>query len=126
MKTLEEKAESYTNLVDTRIFGSDEILDATTLMQQAYLTGATEALAGQWISVDDELPKDGKCVLVHIDHSDDTKRMDDFSKESLEDAIGHTIAYYRDGIWTFMDEYFYDCKIDRWMPIPEPPKTDKK
>ncbi len=126
MKTIEEKAKVYAE--SYRLNGAVCATEALLhIVEKSYLAGATEALSDQWRNVADELPKDEKCVLVHIDHSDDTKRMDDFSKESLEDAIGHTIAYYHDGRWTFMDEYFYDCKIDRWMPIPDfTPKTKVK
>lgn len=62
--TLEEKAKEYTESIDTRVFGCDEILDATDLMKQSYVAGATEALASQWKDPKVELPETDEEVVV--------------------------------------------------------------
>lgn len=116
MKTLEEKAEEYTNSVDTRIFGSEETLDATSLMQHAYLAGAKETLAGQWRSVEDEMPPRGKDVLICTD-----KRQIKMScwQGTNPDDETHRHRYWK--WWGNMTPY-----VLFWMPIPEPPKPEVK
>lgn len=36
----------------------------------------------------------------------------------------YTIACFRGNTWHFTDEYFLDCKVDRWMPIPDTPQPE--
>lgn len=75
-------------------------------VQQAYLAGATEALASQWVSVEERLPEDATQCLV-------------FLPGSYDDNIVR-LAWY-DG------DKFHDVQTDQryrpsfWMPIPIPP-----
>lgn len=106
MKTIEEKAKAYTDSTDTRVFGSEETLDATDLIQKGYIAGATEVLSGQWRS-GDEPPEHNHLVFVISDAKDSELR--------------HTTAYYQDGVWCFPDDWYYGCKVLKWM---EPPKDE--
>lgn len=38
----------------------------TDVLEQAYLAGATEALASQWVSVEERLPEDDTLVVVWV------------------------------------------------------------
>ena len=49
---LKQKAEEYTNTHGTMVMGCEENLDATELMQQAYIAGATENCI-EWHKVTD-------------------------------------------------------------------------
>lgn len=76
-------------------------------VQQAYLAGATEALASQWVSVEEELPEDMVNVLVHCSDAD----------PELSDCI----AYLKNMVWCFLDDFYIGCTVSHWMPIPIPP-----
>ena len=78
-------------------FGSKDI-------QQAYLAGAAEALASQWKDPKVELPEDDRQVLVETDCEDKELR--------------HTISYFLAGAWHFPDDWYYDCRVLKWMSIP--------
>ena len=45
MKTIEEKAQAYTDSTETRVFGCEETLDATELIQKGFIAGAKSALS---------------------------------------------------------------------------------
>lgn len=79
----------------------------TDVFEQAYLTGATEALASQWVSVEEELPEDMVNVLVHCSDAD----------PELSDCI----AYLKNMVWCFLDDFYIGCTVSHWMPIPIPP-----
>ena len=69
-------------------------------IQQAYLAGATEALASQWVSVEDRLPESYEEVLTYTVGAIDT----------------NTVAYH-----DFEDWYTTDGEHIRphyWLPIP--------
>ncbi|MDE7466013.1 MAG: hypothetical protein K2M59_06255 [Muribaculaceae bacterium] len=109
--TLEEKATAYAEKIFSEILNKyqtapwNEFRDA---LAEIYLAGAREALAGQWRS-GDEPPKHNHIVFV-ISDADDSE-------------LRHTTAYYQDGIWCFPDEWYYDCKVLKWM---EPPKDESE
>lgn len=98
--TIEEKAkrawEDYCYRADGSLY--------STVFEDAYKQGATEALASQWVSVEDRLPEEKKNVLVHCSDADP--------------EISDCIAYFKDGVWCFMDEFYYDCTVSHWLPIP--------
>lgn len=71
---------------------------------------ATEALALQWRSVEEELPEDDRLVLAHF--------------SDVYPKLSYATAYYRDGAWQIPDDWYYDCKIDFWKPIPPIPETN--
>lgn len=111
MKTIEEKAQAYTDSTDTRVFGCEETLDATELIQQGYIAGATEALSEQWRSVEDELPKTDDDVLVIYSRS--------YTPKYKEMAVAY---------WDGEDWYTNDgdhIRPTHWMVIHELPKDQK-
>lgn len=69
-----------------------------------YLAGATEALASQWKDPKVELPEDDRQVLVETDCEDKELR--------------HAISYFLAGAWHFPDDWYYDCRVLKWMYIP--------
>lgn len=79
-------------------------------IEQAYEDGATEALASQWRSVEEELPEDDRLVLAHF--------------SDVDPELSYATAYYRDGAWQTPDDWYYDCKIDFWKPIMPPSLPD--
>ncbi|WP_305277840.1 DUF551 domain-containing protein [uncultured Duncaniella sp.] len=105
--TTEEKAKVYAGelRVSTAIPGV-VIPMIADMVEAAYLAGATEALASQWVSVEERLPEDATQCLV-------------FLPGSYDDNIVR-LAWY-DG------DKFHDVQTDQrhrpsfWMPIPIPP-----
>lgn len=65
------------------------------------------ALSNQWVSVDEELPEDNRMVMAHI------------SDINIIPDLSYCMAYYENGAWQFPDDYYYDCKVTHWMPIPK-------
>lgn len=76
----------------------------TDVLEQAYLAGAAEALASQWKDPEVELPEDDRQVLVETDCEDKELR--------------HAISYFLAGAWHFPDDWYYDCRVLKWMYIP--------
>lgn len=109
--TTEEKAKAYAKkeLVRT-IRGHAHPLDELAPyfdskdIQQAYEDGATEALASQWKDPNVELPEDDRQVLVETGCGDKELR--------------HAISYFLAGAWHFPDDWYYDCRVLKWMYIP--------
>lgn len=79
---------------------------------QAYSDGYTAHEQSLWRSVEEELPKDDKNVLVRCPGDDPD--------------VCCCIAWCRDGIWHFIDEFYYDCRVTHWMPIPPIPDYTTK
>ena len=73
---------------------------------RAYIAGATEALASQWRSVEEELPEDDETVLTYL-------------------SYGHVLAYYseQDRMWFAYGNYG-DINPTHWMQIPTPSLPD--
>lgn len=102
-KTIEEKAIEYADRPTTaKTWGMHK-----RALIDAYLAGAAESLAGQWRS-GDEPPEHNHIVFVLTDVD--------------ESELRHATAYHEDGIWQFPDDWYYGCKVLKWM---EPPKTDR-
>ena len=110
MKTIEEKAKAYADRVAD---GTSEVWhfmdEVYTELKDAYLAGATEALAGQWRRVDDELPKAEQDVLVAMGYGE-------FDVAWLTSLSNGTCKWYSN------DETLSLDNIKFWMHIPEPPK----
>ena len=110
--TNEEKAKAYaenrlrTAYPDMTLRQLDKAayLFDTYDMAQAYKDGATEALASQWKDPKVELPEDDRQVLVETDCEDKELR--------------HAISYFLAGAWHFPDDWYYDCRVLKWMYIP--------
>ena len=105
--TTEEKAKAYAeNTLVRTISRPAHPLDklapyfASKDIQQAYLAGATEALASQWVSVEDLLPEDDETVLTLS-------------------SYGPVLAYYskQDEMWFAYGNYG-DITPTHWLPIP--------
>lgn len=100
--TIGERATAYAERYEARPMAETAI--------RAYINGATEALASQWRSVEDELPKDDETVLTYS-------------------SFGHVLAYYseQDKMWFAYGNYG-DINPTHWMPIPSLPdiNTEKK
>lgn len=99
--TTEERAKAYVeNLpVTAATWGMRK-----SVIADAYLAGATEALASQWKDPKVELPEDDRQVLVETDCEDKELR--------------HAISYFLAGAWHFLDDWYYDCRVLKWMYIP--------
>lgn len=81
------------------------------VVKRAFNDGAEYALSHQWRDPKVELPENNNQVLVETDASKDLR---------------FAIAYYDNNVWNIPDDWYYDCKIIRWMPIPEIPKPEEK
>lgn len=95
--TIEEKAKAYVEKlpVTAATWGMRK-----SVIADAYLAGATEALASQWVSVEDRLPESYEEVLTYTVGAIDT----------------NTVAYH-----DFEDWYTTDGEHIRphyWLPIP--------
>lgn len=108
MKTIQDKANEYALDMNEKC---DGFFNCRSLVD-AYVKGATEALASQWRSVEDGLPETYDDVLVVYPPS--------YSPSHIEKAV----AYYDGEDWYTKDGEH--IRPSHWMPIPEPPKTDKK
>lgn len=105
--TTEEKAKAYAeSVIDS--FGTNGapcgIKDIKHMITEGYFAGATEALASQWKDPKVELPEDDRQVLVETDCKDKELR--------------HAISYFLAGAWHFPDDWYYDCRVLKWMYIP--------
>lgn len=73
-------------------------------VQQAYLAGATEALASQWKDPKVELPEDGEYVLISTDRGIEPSVWNEHH-QCWDDAEG--------------DDYMYSKEyVEAWMSIP--------
>ena len=138
MKTIEDKAKAYADRVDDEyrydpfsevhlermvdecrkafVIGYQEAMRDVRARkkrkrdgnQYAYRKGATEALAGQWRSGNNP-PKHNHIVFVLSDAD--------------EPELCYTTAHYQDGVWRFPDDWYYGCKVLKWM---EPPKDESE
>ena len=107
MNTIAEKARTYTDSTDTRVFGSEETLDATELIQKGYIAGATEALTAQWRSVEDETPEEGEYVIIDGPNGIKAAVWNEHY-QVWDDAEGDDFMYKKDA-------------VKMWMSIPQPP-----
>lgn len=86
----------------------DEIMCGTSNAERAYLENLyNEVTKPHWISVEDELPKIGKDVLV--------------LREDGEMQVAHQ---YNEEIarWWSVDGFPLKNNITHWMPLPQAPK----
>ena len=107
MKTTEQKAQAFINRCQA-VVTSEGNLYSEAAVYSAYIAGANEALAGQWRSVDDELPKAEQDVLVAID----TQTNHQFAFAWLSTLSNGTMRWYSH------DDTFPLDKIRYWMPLP--------
>lgn len=66
----------------------------------------------EWINVKERLPEDDRLVLAHF--------------ADVDSPLEYATAYYRNGVWNVPDDWYYDCRIDYWMPIPIPQFNPEK
>lgn len=109
--TTEEKARAYADKkikndygVSSKAFREAGCRLGYEDVVQAYKDGATKALASQWKDPKVELPEDDRQVLVETDCEDKELR--------------HAISYFLAGAWHFPDDWYYDCRVLKWMYIP--------
>lgn len=74
-------------------------------IEQAYEDGATEALASQWRSVEEELPEENVYLLVRC-------------SDVYYPEICCCLACFLHGGWVFFDDFYRGCTVSHWMPIP--------
>ncbi len=106
MKSLEEKAAAHAEKVQYLPVWSE----VKKALADAYLAGATEALAAQWHHVAHELPPAEQDVLVELDtpcHQLAVAWLTQFSDGTLR--------------WYSYDDTFPLGNIKYWMPIPQHP-----
>ena len=110
MKTIEEKAKAY---AENNTIQSAWLSECKKNVEKAYLAGATEALASQWRSVEDELPPVDKDVLVSMGYGE-------FGVAWLTSLSNGTCKWYSNDDTLSLDNIKY------WMSIPEPPKDESE
>ena len=111
MKTIEEKAKAYADEIKRDYYRdpfSEIHLDGLGReCRDAYLAGATEALAGQWRNIEDETP-DGTPFCVTL--ADEESRL--------------CLCHYDGDV--FIEDYSgMVCAVKYWMPIPYLPPKDE-
>ena len=97
--TTEEKAKAYAEKVfcDAAKICSDKPWNEfRDTYEQAYLAGATEALASQWVSVEERLPEIGELVVAA--------------------HIGFVTATYDGEDWYDANDHL--IRPTHWLPIP--------
>lgn len=109
-QAIEEMTEDMVNvLMRTTRFDEDEnaIISCDKMAAAFYRKGYRKQIEGEWISVDERLPKDGETVLTIS------------SEEEM------AVCFYE----TELEGIFQQChglvqiyNITHWMPLPEPPK----
>ncbi len=95
MRTIEEKAKAYAEKVfcdAVKICSDKPWNEFRDTYEQAYLAGATEALASQWKDPKVELPEDDRQVLVETDCEDKELR--------------YAMSYFLAGAWHFPDDWY--------------------
>lgn len=80
------------------------------IAKDSYKQGAQDAISSQWVSVGDALPEDDNLVLAHF--------------ADVDSPLEYATAYYRNGVWNIPDDWYYDCRIDFWMPITAIPQLN--
>ena len=80
--------------------------------EKGYMLGRRDALASQWRSVEDELPKPEQDVLVTMGYGE-------FGVAWLTSLSNGTCKWYSNDDTLSLDNVKY------WMPIPEPPKDER-
>ena len=111
--TTEEKARAYAeSVIDS--FGTNGvpcgIKDIKHMITEGYFAGATEALASQWVSVEDRLPEFNERVVV---------RCVEYGRPSMFIAqrIPHDTADRNNTRWHWT-QVMRDESITHWLPIP--------
>lgn len=112
--TTEEKAKAYADKKIKSTYGisSKAFREAGCRLEyedvvQAYEDGATEALASQWVSVEERLPEEGQEVLLYDVNS-----------------IRHYVIGWRrkkgdnKSMWALSNGFVEDKDITHWLPIP--------
>lgn len=66
--------------------------------------GFIAGTSSQWKDPNIEVPIDDRQVLVETDCKDNELR--------------HAISYFLAGAWHFPDDWYYDCRVLKWMYIP--------
>ena len=80
----------------------------STVFEDAYIQGATEALASQWKDPKVELPEDGEWVIVLAGEDGVQTAVWNEAHQCWDDDEGDDVKYEKD-------------VVTLWMPIPEPP-----
>lgn len=120
MKTLEEKAIDYAEANVSYGMSKESAI-------RAYIAGATEALANQWRSVEDELPEESNKVfdtgislyltdsfIVYVDYGKDLFYFFIVSRKKYRDT---------EWLWWECDQEREIRNVTHWMPI-KPPKPE--
>lgn len=80
--------------------------------EKGYMLGRRDALAGQWRSVEDELPKEYDEVVVIFTHP------------IHPNITEYAVAYYDGEDWYTVDGEH--IRPTHWLPIPAPPKSESE
>lgn len=108
--TIEEKASVYAEEAFEKILSEEtpwnEVRDSYA---QAYIAGATEAIASQWVSVEDRLPSGTLVILCQ-------------SRMGEDNAIALCV-YIKNRFMIYDRTFKYDKEFypTHWLPIPELP-----
>lgn len=97
--TIEDKAKAYADRYEAKPMAETAI--------RAYIAGHFEALASQWVSVEERLPEEGQEVLLYDVNS-----------------IRHYVIGWRrkkgdnKSMWALSNGFVEDKDITHWLPIP--------
>lgn len=115
-KTKDQQAQEYAKQIQKGFIHHRLVTEELAFedIEAAWLDGYTACEQSMWRSVEEELPEDDRLVLAHF--------------SDVDSELSYATAYYRDGAWQTPDDWYYDCKINFWMPIPSlsDTNTEKK
>lgn len=110
---------AYPNMTLSRIDKAVDLFD-TYDMEQAYLAGATEALASQWKEVDadnpETLPKEKQTVLCRLDDGEFLAAR--FDRINTFDLDGEEYNVAEWSVGNGFESYTLGDEITHWLPIP--------
>lgn len=116
-KTIEEKAVAYAEKMFEKILTEEipwnEVRETYT---QAYLAGATESLASQWRSVDEELPEENQTALCKL--NDGEFIVARFDHIATFEINGEESKLFEWWVENEGDSYTLDDEVTHWLPIP--------
>ena len=122
--TTEEKAKAYAEKADYPApeygwYESDHEA-MTDVLEQAYLAGATEALASKWKEVDadnpETLPKEKQTVLCRLDDGEFLAAR--FDRINTFDLDGEEYNVVEWSVGNGFESYTLGDEITHWLPIP--------
>ncbi len=100
------------------------------IVEKSYLAGATEALASQWISVEDELPEDNRESIntgISLILKEDFIVYSEYEDGSFDHFVVNRKKFeWSQWLWWDSENDYAISNVLFWMPIAKPLKPDKQ